>query len=117
LAPVLQKIIERRPSVIVRDRGQILHQPVRKFEQRRSTQKVYKQIKPRVRSGSLMCHAFDVFKKERDGKFVWCLSANSMKEANAAIHELQNTASEFIIFNQETEERLTITPHLLPPKK
>jgi len=64
-----------------------------------------------------MCHTFDVFKKETDGKFVWCLSTSSMKEANAAIHELQNTANEFIIFNQETQERLSITPHLLPPKK
>jgi len=105
-------------NVIVRDRSQSFHQAVRKFEQRRSTQKVYKQTNPRVGLGSrLMCHTFDVFKKETDGKFVWCSSASSMKEANAAIQQLQNTASEFIIFNQETQERTAIKLEAQSSKK
>ena len=56
-----------------------------------------------------MLPSFDVFKLTQDG-WRWCSDANSLTDAKAKAQKLADQNSEFVILNQETQERITFTP-------
>jgi hypothetical protein len=56
-----------------------------------------------------MYPAFDVFKKEPDGHYVWKSAAQTFEDARAAVKELNGT-SEFMILNEDTGERTVVKP-------
>lgn len=57
-----------------------------------------------------MDQPFDIFRREVDGRFVWCGAAKSLAEAHSAVKRLDDHKSEFILVNEETGERTFITP-------
>ena len=61
-----------------------------------------------------MIPAFDIFKKEPGGRFVWLRAATTLDQANAAVRRLNDPISEFIIVNEYTGERTTIKPAQAP---
>ena len=61
-----------------------------------------------------MDQPIDIFKRESDGRFVWCETAKSLAEANAAVKRLGDT--EFIIVNEDSGERIFI-PRSEPSRK
>lgn len=60
-----------------------------------------------------MYSAFDIFKTDSRGGLLWCSKADTLDEAKAAVQKLieaERSAPEFIILNQDTQERTVIKP-------
>jgi hypothetical protein len=59
-----------------------------------------------------MYPAFDIFKTDFTGGVLWCSQASTLDEAKATVKKLcaEGSASEFIILNQDTQERTIIKP-------
>ena len=55
-----------------------------------------------------MDQPFDIFRKEVDGRIVWCSAAISLAEAHAKIRDLDQTSVEYIIVNEVSGERTFI---------
>ena len=58
-----------------------------------------------------MYPAFDIFRRDLDGRYIWCSAARTMTEANATLRLFANSESpesEFVILNQGTNERVTV---------
>ena len=53
-----------------------------------------------------MDQPLDIFKKEVDGRFVWCGTAKSLTEANAAVKRFGD--AEFLIVNEDSGERIFV---------
>ena len=63
-----------------------------------------------------MDQPFDIFRRQVDGRFVWCGAAKSLAEANAAVKRLDDSTTEFIIVNEDSGER-TFIPRSEPSHK
>lgn len=60
-----------------------------------------------------MYPAFDIFRTDVKGSLLWCSQASTLDDARAAVQKLisaERSAREFIILNQDTQERTIITP-------
>ena len=58
-----------------------------------------------------MYPAYDIFRRDLDGRYIWCSAASTMSEANATLRLFatsESPESEFIILNQQTNERVTV---------
>jgi hypothetical protein len=63
-----------------------------------------------------MLPTYDVF-RVWDGKVFWVSSATTMAEAQATVNNLLDIKGEYMVFNQETQERINVKPELLPEKR
>ena len=52
---------------------------------------------------------FDVFKKHGTG-VLWCAQAKTLAEANAKVEKLRDGKTEFVIFDQDTQEKIIVKP-------
>lgn len=53
---------------------------------------------------------FDIFRREVDGRFVWCGAAQTLAEVHAMIKRLDDHVSEFVVVDEESGERQIIKP-------
>ena len=62
-----------------------------------------------------MDQPYDVFRKEPDGRFVWCGAAKSLVEAHYKIR-IDDIRVEHLIINENTSERTVVKPEPLLSK-
>jgi hypothetical protein len=62
-----------------------------------------------------MLPGYDIFRKDKGGQLLWCADAMTLNDAKGKIQKLTKAESaEFIIFNQATQERITVKPESAP---
>jgi hypothetical protein len=68
-----------------------------------------------TQEGHAMPQLFDIFKIGEDGKPLWIEAAETLDAAKTIVKQLLTSDSpvEYVIFNQQTQDKISIQPNVL----
>jgi endo-1,4-beta-mannosidase len=59
-----------------------------------------------------MLPPFDIFRLNDKGELIWCLATATLDEAMTKVQQLSE--AEFVIVNQNTQEKIAVKPEVKP---